>query len=1261
MDLSGIYKSSVVPEFLSGGGEMGQRIREYDWSSTSLGPVDTWPQSLRTCIRIMLISRQPIWIGWGKDLIKFYNDPYKAIVGGKHPWALGKPASVVWKDIWKDIEPMLKVVMEDNEGTYVESQLLIMERNGYPEETYYTFSYTPIPGDDGKTEGMFCANSDDTDKIISERQLKTLTALGKELSDCKTRDEIITRTLKTLSENPQDFPFAIFRNLVGNKAILEKTTPMGEALKVLPAEIDLLSNAPVAQVIKRSIEEKSVQLYENLLSTVGELPKGAWEIPTDKTIVLPIIQSGAKEPYGVLVIGMNPYRLFDENYKSFFSLIADQVANAFADLYSFEQERKRVEALAEIDRAKTHFFSNISHEFRTPLTLIIGPVQEVLQDEKTDPEVRKQMQLANRNALRMQRLVNTLLDFSRIEAGRLEGRFIKTDIISLTKDLASNFRSAIEKAGMELEFETSELTQDVYVDIEMWEKIILNLLSNALKYSKKGKILVTIKQQDNQLLVTIKDDGVGIPADQVEKIFDRFHRIESTSGRSQEGTGIGLSMVRELVRIHEGTIRVESVVGEGSSFIISIPLGKDHLDESMLVSEYLSKENSLIESFSEEALQWVNENDHDIHEPVSIHALAIQGEAPLILLADDNSDMREYVKRILSSRCTVHTANNGAEAIEMFRQNNYELIITDVMMPVMNGFELVDKIRKDYYKKNTPVIFLSARAGEEAKMEGIDAGADDYLVKPFSSRELIAKVEANIKIARNRIKAEKNLKNIIYQSPFAMNIMKGKDFVIEIANRKVLEMLNKEENEIVGKPMLEVFPELAEQGIIEILNKVIETGEPFTANEMPVVIYKKDIPEVLYVNLIFEPIFSEEGAVEAIISVSMDVTTQVKARNIIEQNQKELDELANAVPQLVWVADKNGTPYYYNDRVSEFSGIRKNEKGLWEWEMILHPDDIEPTTKAWSDSVVTGNLYQIEHRLEMKDGSFRWFLSRALPYRNEKGEIHKWFGTATDIHASKEHSTILEDEVIRRTAQLNELNNVLHQSNYELQQFAHVASHDLREPLRKIKTFTERLSLDPGNTFTEKSRSFIDKINSASDRLFTMVEGVLNYSVLNASKQSIEFVDLNVVVDNIKSDLELLIQKKNAVINHSQLPVVEGSSVLLYQLFYNLINNAIKFSKAGEDPVISITTSPGTTNGKPCFNISISDNGIGFDPEYADKIFESFTRLNSKDKFEGTGLGLSLCKRIVERHSGQISAESIPGQGSTFHFCIPTNQNSQRL
>ena len=253
-------KTPVMPEFLSGGGEMGQRIRDFDWSQTALGPVNTWPHSLRTCVRIMLTSRQPIWIGWGKELIKLYNDPYLAIVGGKHPRALGAPASVVWKDIWRDIEPMLKKVMENDEGTYVESQLLIMERNGYPEETYYTFSYTPIPGDHGGTAGMICANTDDTDRIISERQLKTLTQLGKNLANCLSDEEVVHKVIDSVRDNQYDFPYAIFYSISGDRARLAHCTELGKAIHTIPAEIRLNDDSALGESLRKAIQNSYMEI-----------------------------------------------------------------------------------------------------------------------------------------------------------------------------------------------------------------------------------------------------------------------------------------------------------------------------------------------------------------------------------------------------------------------------------------------------------------------------------------------------------------------------------------------------------------------------------------------------------------------------------------------------------------------------------------------------------------------------------------------------------------------------------------------------------------------------------------------------------------------------------------------------------------------------------------------------------------------------------------------------------------------------------------
>ena len=1253
-----------IPEFLSGGGEMGQRIREYDWSKTSLGPVETWPQSLRTCIRIMLTSRQPIWIGWGKELIKFYNDPYKAIVGGKHPWALGKPASEVWKDIWKDIEPMLKQVMEKDEGTYVESQLLIMERNGYPEETYYTFSYTPIPGDDGKTAGMFCANTDDTDRITSERQLKTLTQLGKRLVDCKTNEEIIDKTMATFQENPYDFPVVIFRTIVDNKAVLVHSTPLGSAEKLVPHEFNLDADNELAATVKKAFKERKPQLFENLIKRIGNLPRGAWQVSPDTAVVLPITQTATKEQYGMLVVGLNPYRLPDEKYMSFFSLVADQIATSFADVHVLEEERKRAEALAEIDRAKTTFFSNISHEFRTPLTLLLGPIEDALHHPSTSNENKVRMDVAYRNALRMQKLVNTLLDFSRIEAGRMEGKFSRVDICSFTQELASTFRSAIEKAGMTLVFDCDKIKNEVYVDVDMWEKIVLNLVSNAFKYSKEGTITVKVKEKSSKIWLTVSDTGVGIPTDHIDKVFDRFHRVENIHGRSQEGTGIGLAMVKELVRMHQGSITVESEVGKGSTFTVTIPSGNTHFSEEKIVDIPVSS-SKYADAFVNEALKWNSSDDrnHEMIKDIQQEGITIQKTTKKfkVLLADDNADMRDYVSRLLSDHFEVKTAVDGEDAFNKVMHERPDLLLSDIMMPKLDGFGLLNKIRNHPDQKNLPVILLSARAGEEAKVEGLDAGADDYLVKPFSAKELLARVEANIKIAKSRVAAEANLREMIRQSPVATVLLRGRSMVIEIVNEKGLELWGREYDEVINRPITQALPELIDQGFDKLLDQVYTTGSPFTGNEVPAQLIRFGKPEIFYLNFIYQPLKNEYGDSEGIIAVAIDVTETVVARKKIEESQKELNELANAVPQLVWVANSNGDVLYYNERVSEFSGAQKNNDGKWQWEGLVHPDDLRATDRAWEESIKKGIEYQVEHRIKMKNGEYRWFLSRAVPHKDENGNIIKWFGTATDIHSSMEHASILEQEVQNRTQELSELNVILKQSNNELQQFAHVASHDLKEPLRKIKTFAGRLKDDRQSSFSDSGKLYIDKINSATDRMGLMIEGVLNYSMLSAAHQKIEKVNLNETIKSIESDLEIIIGQKAARIKVKHLPTVEGASILLYQLFYNLINNSLKFSKPGEASVIQISSANVQKNDTEFAEITISDNGIGFEQEFAERIFETFLRLNSKDMFEGTGLGLSLCKRIAERHGGFIKAFGEPDKGATFVTYLPLKQENRSI
>jgi signal transduction histidine kinase len=980
-------KAPVIPEFLAGGGEMGLRIREFDWSGTSLGPVELWPQSLRTCIRIMLDSRQPIWIGWGKDLINLYNDPYKAIVGGKHPWALGKPAEVVWREIWPTIEPMLQQVMEKDEGTYVESQYLIMERNGYPEETYYTFSYTPIPGDNGGTAGMICFNTDDTERIISERQLSTLTRLGKNLTNSQSTAEVIHKTIDTLLENPDDFPVACFYRIAGDTAFLADCTHYrpglprhaNEATRFnMPTEIDLSGSNDILPLVKKALVAKQPVVLEDA-----------------SAIILPLSQSGISEPYGFLLTGLNPYRQPDEKYRGFFSLLADQVTTSFGTVHILDAERKQVRALAEVDKAKTIFFSNISHEFRTPLTLLLGPIEDAMNNPEDIPNNRLRMSVAHRNALRMQKLVNTLLEFSRIEAGRMDGQFTAVDIVAFTADLASSFRSAIEKAGMQLRLDLEPVTDEVYVDPVIWEKIILNLVSNAFKYTIRGSITVCVRQDEGEVRISVTDTGIGIPDDQLERIFDRFHRVENVAVRSQEGTGIGLSLVKELVRIHHGHIEVTSRREEGSTFTVVLPTGKAHLPPDRITAGDAITKTGERDLYVEESLQWLPDPGAGLTESDSPAPpdKGLEEGRFLVLLADDNADMRNYVGRLLSEHYDLITAINGEEAFEKILSRHPDLVLSDIMMPGLDGFGLLKKIRSHPEVRTTPVIFLSARAGEESRVEGLQAGADDYLVKPFSARELIARVDSNLRIDAAR-------------------------------------------------------------------------------------------------------------------------------------------------------------------------------------------------------------------RLEEQE---------------------------------------------RFTSELRKMNAMLQQSNEDLRQFAHVASHDLKEPVRKVKVYMGRLQEDSATTFSARSKGYLEKINSAANRMLKMIEGVLHYSTVNSTEQQTEAVDLNRIVRSIESDLELVIGQKKATLHYSQLPAIEGAAVLLYQLFYNLINNSLKFSRADVPCRIEISSIQDQDQAL----IRLTDNGIGFDQAQAERIFDTFSRLNAKDKYEGTGLGLSLCRKIVLRHGGEIEAAGKKGEGSEFRIRLP--------
>ncbi len=743
---------------------MAALIRQRDWSRTKLGPIEEWPQSLRTSISICLASRFPIVLYWGEEYTVLYNDAYSAILGSKHPWALGTGCSECWAEIWDTIGPMLDGVVTKGEATWSDDLLLELERFGYPEECYFSFSFSPVRIETGAVGGVFTAVIETTAKLIAERRLNTLRELAARVADADTEDKMVALATETLGGNRYDFSFAmLYVPESGGKYIEPKGwvgVPSDHPLCAGRKSLDF-SQLAIMDVVNEAFRSAEVKVVADLSQSCPNVPLGIWETAPVEAVALPIVLPGHVSPAACLLVGLNARKRLDYDYRVFLEMVARQLATNLAAARAHEEERKRAEALAELDHAKTTFFSNVSHEFRTPLTLMVGPIEAMLERASPSAVVSKaELQLVHRNSMRLLKLVNTLLDFSRIEAGRVQAVFEPTDLSTLTADNASAFRSAMEQAGLEFVIDCPPLPEPAYVDRDMWEKIVLNLISNAFKFTLSGRIIVRLKTVADQIQLNVEDTGLGIPEEQQSKVFERFRRVQGVRGRSHEGTGIGLALVQELVRLHKGSIRVESRVGEGSRFIVSIPRGSTHVPAKHLASQQriVGSTGVSASAYVDEALRWLPEQGRSPESPHvfaadSVQAPHVQTIKGRILLADDNADMRAYVKRLLGDYYEVETVSNGAEALAAVRSHPPDLVLADVMMPELDGFGLLGELRADASTSTIPVILLSARAGEDARIEGMQAGADDYMVKPFTARELLARVGAHLALSRLRREA----------------------------------------------------------------------------------------------------------------------------------------------------------------------------------------------------------------------------------------------------------------------------------------------------------------------------------------------------------------------------------------------------------------------------------------------------------------------------------------------------------------------------
>ncbi len=999
-------------DFLGGGGEMGKLIASMDWAKTPLGPIASWPQSLRSTVSLCLASNFPISLIWGPQHIQLYNDGYWPICGGKHPTSMGQDFTTCWASAWPVIGSAFERALA-GEASYLENQRIFVDRNGYLEETFFTFSFSPIRDETGGVGGLFHPVTEQTGKMLSERRTRTLRDLSARIGEAKTIDDVFALAAQTLAEFALDLPFVLIYRIEPDERTARLTACCGLA-RGTPASLDRVdlrgasSPWPFAQLMT---SPSSVQLDE-LERRFGGLSCGPYPEAPKTAILLPITMPGSGRPGAIVVAGVSPRLSLTEDYRGFLDLLGATVAGAVNSAWAREEDRRRADALAELDRAKTAFFSNVSHEFRTPLTLMLAPIEDALDDSGSSlpPAQRARLEVAHRNAQRLLKLVNSLLDFSRIEAGRANAHYQATDLAALTAELASNFRSACEKGGLQLVVDCSPLAEPVQVDRDMWEKIVLNLVSNAFKFTFEGEIAVTLRALDGGgAELAVRDTGIGISEQELPRLFERFHRVEGARGRTHEGTGIGLALVQELAKLHDGTLSVESAVGRGSVFRVAIP-GRRPKQGSPDRPVPMTAIGAA--AFVEEALLWLPDDAARgastrtaSHEPSdTATSLPVQQApgttAPRVVLADDNSDMRAYVSRILEEGgyevCAVADGEAALAAIR--RDPQPDLVLSDVMMPRLDGFGLLAALRSDPTMHGISVILLSARAGEEARIEGLDAGADDYIVKPFGAHELRARVDGAVRLARLRRDAAARDRDLgayktLMQHANDAILMLDPDGVIRDANNEASALLDRPHEQIVGQALTAFI----EPDQIADLRRLLEAGT-MKLGELRL---RRDSGGQLSAEVSSAQVSIGDDRV--VLLIVRDITARQQLERELRRSEERFRMIVDGVrTHAIFMLDPVGNVVTWSPGAERIKGYRAEEIIGENFSRFYTPEDMSSGKPQRELKIAVEQGYYEEEGVRVrKDGSRFWVVVTITPIYDHTARLIGFVKITRDITESR--------------------------------------------------------------------------------------------------------------------------------------------------------------------------------------------------------------------------------------------------------------------
>jgi len=1236
--------------WLAGGGEMGALIRSMDWSATPLGPLESWPQSLRTTVSLCLSSTFPILVCWGERDIQIYNDAYRPICGDLHPKSMGGP----FKEIWASALPVVGDAFDrahQGEGAYIRDQRMFLDRHGYLEEAFMTFSFSPIRDESGAVGGVFHPITETTALVLGARRTQGLRDLSGALASVRSAGEIGRQLEACHAGMVHDLPFVLFYQcdpatgqlLLRGRAGIEGHSDLAPAT---PAPGDAVW--PFA----RSAESRSAQRVDGLGARLAGLRCGSYEEPPQSALVLPVLIPGQQEPFGYLVAGVSARRALDADYLNFFELLGAAVATAVGNVTAYEQEQRRAEELAKIDRAKTAFFSNVSHEFRTPLTLILGPLDDALADslEPLGPAQRRRLDLTQRNALRLLKLVNSLLDFSRIEAGRVRASYQPVDLARLTVDLAAVFESAMARGALAYTVETEDLGEPVWVDRDMWEKIVFNLLSNAFKFTLAGGVTVRLARHGEGASqcarLSVIDTGIGIPAAHLPRVFERFHRIEGAAGRTYEGTGIGLALMQELVWLHGGSIAVQSTEGEGTRFDVDIPFGHAHLPAERVLAETLAPQDDaqrMGAAFVEEALRWLPDGEEGGERtvPAPASAPAAFEARPRILVADDNNDMRGYLKLLLEPHADVAVCADGETALALIERDPPDLLLSDVMMPRLDGFGLVARIRARADLRQLPVMLLSARAGEEAKVEGLQAGADDYMVKPFAAGELLARVRGQVALSRERRRQQQEaarrdayFRTLVDAAP-VMLWTTDADEQCTYLSQRWYDFTGRRVEQDLGRGWLEnVHPD----DLQRTLDAYIDAAAARVPFSLDFRLRRHD-GQYRWVIDSGLPRVDEAGRPNGYVGTVIDV----HERKVL---QRRFERVAQAGNIGVWYADSPFEHFRLNREMAAQFGL----DGQWQASVETLVGAVDPLDRAAFEvrlqrALQYGAMLDIEFRVQ----GGRWLRAVGWCDADEEGLPRRFDGVTFDVGSHK-----LAEQELRHLA------DELAAKNRQQSEFLSTLAHELRNPLAPIRAGIELMQAMEAGAGPGGVRDVRAMMRRQVDHMVHLVDDLLDMARLSEGKLTLrrETVLLeDVVRDAVEMTAPLVESRAHRLaLRLPPAPVaLHADRHRLSQVVSNLLNNAAKYTPAGGAIAVEARVDGGAVL------IAVSDTGIGIAPDALERVFDMYAQGRGHEAMGegGLGVGLNLVRRLVQLHGGSVFAESPgEGQGSRFTVRLPLPQGA---